>query len=602
MIGLKKCTAALLSILLIISMTGTAVAEQSETAPREQQETVAKAADSSGVIENDDMPTGYVPDEHIAIPLLSEDWTPPELLSNPVSFDLRNVNGKSYVTSVKNQSPYGTCWSFAFCAAAESNLLMKGFGNYDLSELQLAYFTTVRNEATAAAGGGTAGDIVTDNEDLLDHGGNSHYAMGTVSNWIGFANESDLPYVSANFSKVYSRSVEQNDADIAYNKDSVHVQNVYAVSLADRAIVKNMLQTYGAATISYYHISSRYNSNMTASYQNNIYSTNHAVTLVGWDDSYAVSNFNSACRPSLPGAWLCKNSWGSSWNSAGGYFYISYEDAAFLNNPNTSANDPGQVYFVDCIPTGKYGNIYQYDGGIGWGYLGYSNTAYAANVFAADADESISAVSFYTGPSIITDISISIYTNVISDPSSGTKVLEQTVEKPVGSCFFSESYYTVPLNSLISVAGGSKFAVVVRYSNYDYDVYVLYDRNADYGQIFYNTNITSHTESHSGESYMSANGSSWTDVSVSYGNLRIKAKTARQTISTVYGDVNCDNYATISDAILIARHVAGIGTIPSYNFTMADVCPDGVLDIKDIISLCWYAVGKTETLPFTPPV
>ena len=71
----------------------------------------------------------------------------------PEKFDLRDVDGKNYVSPVKDQSPWGTCWSFGGTAAAEisvayaknfdyndpKNEELKSF--YDLSEKHLAWFT-----------------------------------------------------------------------------------------------------------------------------------------------------------------------------------------------------------------------------------------------------------------------------------------------------------------------------------------------------------------------------------------------------------------------------------------------------------------------------
>lgn len=55
---------------------------------------------------------------------------------------------------------------------------------------------------------------------------------------------------------------------------------------------------------------------------------NHAVSVVGLDDSFPKEYFTeiNGKRPEHDGAWILKNSYGTSYGSDGGFTYVSYED------------------------------------------------------------------------------------------------------------------------------------------------------------------------------------------------------------------------------------------------------------------------------------
>lgn len=67
--------------------------------------------------------------------------------SIPTSYDLRNVNGKNYVTPVRDQGNLGICWSFATAGSLESHLLKTSDTTYTnssklISERQIDYLTS----------------------------------------------------------------------------------------------------------------------------------------------------------------------------------------------------------------------------------------------------------------------------------------------------------------------------------------------------------------------------------------------------------------------------------------------------------------------------
>ena len=74
---------------------------------------------------------------------------PIETTTLPKRFDLRNVNGKNYVTPVKAQQPFNTCWAFATASIAETAYLYANDlgvpagqvnDQIDLSEKYIAYY------------------------------------------------------------------------------------------------------------------------------------------------------------------------------------------------------------------------------------------------------------------------------------------------------------------------------------------------------------------------------------------------------------------------------------------------------------------------------
>jgi hypothetical protein len=249
---------------------------------------------------------------------------------------------------------------------------------------------------------------------------------------------------------------------------------------------------------------SYYNDTNNTYYYKDASSANHAVAIVGWDDNFDKSKFNNP--PAGNGAFIIRNSWGTAFGDQG-YFYISYYDTQIGKS---------NVMFNGAEPFTNYSRVYQYDPLGRVNNLGYTNddTAWFANIFTANANEQLSAVSFYTA-SLNSSYEIFIYRNVTSGPTSsspaGTK--SGTILMP--------GYHTITLDSPISLTSGQKFSVVVRLTTpgYNYPVALEYPIS----------NYSSKATASAGQSYISYNGSSWSDITTISGckqcNVCLKAFT-----------------------------------------------------------------------------
>lgn len=362
----------------------------------------------------------------------------PRALVLPSKFDLRD---SGYITSVKSQSPTGSCWAHATLAAAESNMIMNGLAdnNIDLSESHLTWFTqglasTDINDPLY--GDGESLGNTDFNNGAYDRGGNSWRSRAALGRWSGVQLEENAPPVAER------PAVDENLRYTSYG----YLVNSDDLDASDHESIKQHLMTTGALYCSYYSDNNKYSNGEyfdEAYYNDEIDGTNHAVTIVGWDDNYSKDNFKSDVPPG-DGAWIIKNSWGD-WSHNNGYFYLSYYDVSL-----------DYITSFEIVDTSTYNNIYQYDGAMPDSYYRYPSSSFtAANVFTAADNETISAAAFYTGEASVPYI-VSIYADVEDgDPTSGTLLTTQTGSIPY------KGYHVVDLNEAVAVSKGTKFSVVV---------------------------------------------------------------------------------------------------------------------------------------------
>ena len=524
----KKYLAVILSVALLLgSVPETVFAEPTEDADGLVRIDVLQVGDADALTEpiaytEDGEPIygGYIEtSEDSNAPALQNEKLENEVLTDttiPAVYNPKEQDCGYTLPEIRNQNPYGTCWAFGTIAPMELSLIRQYNETRDLSELQLAYFTYHGGTDPL---GGTEGDSVTylssAPTSYLNLGGNISYSATALMNWRGAADEADVPYGNAS-------STISNGLNTAYeyNKDTAHLQSFYKINIrTDSQAVKKAIMTYGAVGESYYHNNTYYKASTNAYCNNTNTSTNHAITLVGWDDNFSKTNFKN--QPEHDGAWLVRNSWGSDNMSIYGYFWISYED--------TSLRDT--VYAFDAEPASNYDHNYQYDGSIESMSIGMADSFTAANVFTVKANEweELKAVSVSVPNNAQLDYTIKIYKNPVdaSNPESGTLISDATT---TGTTAFAGSY-TIKLKKSVLLKKGDTFSTVVELKKSGSQVSIgveASDTLVDSVQFV--------ASAKAGESFYKL-GDSWKDYGVSYGrNLRIKAYTS-DTIAPVNGSL-----------------------------------------------------------------
>lgn len=350
-----------------------------------------------------------------------------------------NLYDTGRATVIKNQGQEGLCWAFAGMSAVESNLITQGLenNNVDLSEKYMAWFNN--------------GALPSDINDPLYGDGNS--PIGTDAYDMG-GNMLEVAYLLARGSgPVYESVVPQST--LTALPESLRYSSLYGLtemqefSPSDLISIKNAVYKNGAAYINYYCDNYKYLNHSTYGYYcPDDISTNHAVSIVGWDDNFSKDNFKTAFNtaPEGDGAWIIKNSWGNDWGDDG-FFYLSYYDKSIGMAGSFIMNDKS-----------GYDKIYQYDGDYDGAYsfktAGYGISG--ANIFTAETNETLKSVGFWTRQADLS-YKIKVYTDIPEGgyPNDGTLVYSSSGNMPYAG------FHKLDLTTEIKLDVGSRYSVVI---------------------------------------------------------------------------------------------------------------------------------------------
>ena len=421
----------------------------------------------------------------------------------PTRFDLRNVDGASYVTRVRSQGAMNVCWAFADLGALESNLMLErgpSDSRAELSKRYLGYFACVpfpeeTAAALGAAGQGGEGNVRSDGVDPLQTPNTAYSGAVALASLGGAPSESAGPYQDRAgtlvpyypddpnsptcFSPYGDWTVDESvRADLTNRvatlesmyelpspvtfeydaeKDDYVVTGYDETSEAD---LKYALMTTGAVSVFFNAdmAPEDFSQDNFAAYCADYTAPNHMVDIVGWDDNYSAENF--ATKPPSDGAWLCKNSWGAAGMEAGhdypwgidgsGYFWLSYYDCSMTGALVLTAGDAVDPAADVVLQYDLLGDKNLFPG------TGCFDTEVsAANVFEAPQDMKVTEVTAWAAAAGA-EVSVDVYLldEGATQPTDGVLVLHQK------ETLSRTGYHTIALEQPVEVSAGQRFAVV----------------------------------------------------------------------------------------------------------------------------------------------
>ncbi|MFC2022588.1 C1 family peptidase [Chloroflexota bacterium] len=449
----------------------------------------------------------------------------PSPLSYDPSFDWRTSGD---VSAVKDQDPCGTCWIFGTMASLESKIMI-GVENteYDFSEQNVACCTDpawIRFDSNRCNGGGWSW-IAADT--LAKKGTRMEYCDeydGVNINTDDCKDEC----VTTKYVTGYCRIATTTDAI----KGALSNSNYGPVAAAfcwNPAYYDDVTYIYN--------------------YPGCIESPNHLICIVGWNDAIGPS-----------GAWIVKNSWGTGWGDSG-FFYLCYDSG------NMSAGEAS--CFTGYRDYNPSDTLYWLDETYATGAAGALDnpTAWMANVFTIDpgGGGSLSRVDFWTTSNSAT---YTIYVYQDSNPADG---LPAALATQSGSCD-EAGFYSIPLDPPVLVSSEQTYTIAVRVTTPDYDKPIPIEA--------YSSVLGCDPTIQTSRSYISLDGSSWTDIGTTYdwnavlrGWVTEGAVSVSVTPETVeYGVVAMGESHSLSQQLTVTNNG---GVTEDFTITSSDALRDG---------------------------
>ena len=232
----------------------------------------------------------------------------------PEAFDLRDVDGKAYIGPVKDQSPLGTCYSFAAAAVAESTY-NRAMNQYDDNAISLSESFIVWSLGQKYAGFGGR-----------DQGANYDYDELQAMVDYGDCTEEEFPYTS-DYDTIEAYHTDTNH-ELDYHWDAPRIQFAgwHRLPTNDIETIKRAIMTFGAVDAAV-DVTNKFQAYTDGIFSDNATTadnpleyftgTNHAISLVGWADNSTGDG---------TGSWILRNSWDTWWGEDG-YMRIGYTSA-----------------------------------------------------------------------------------------------------------------------------------------------------------------------------------------------------------------------------------------------------------------------------------